>query len=72
MIPTIHTQDLAKITKFIVDTKPEVHYMFAIDNTKDRKQISIVKAISDGIGTGLIESVNYKSLPWEKFLGINV
>lgn len=72
LIPTIHVKDLAKIVKFLVDSKPETKYLFGIDNTKDRKQISIVKAISDGIGTGLVESVKSSGMDWEEFLSINV
>ncbi|OMJ68431.1 hypothetical protein SteCoe_34122 [Stentor coeruleus] len=72
LIPTIHVKDLAKITKFVVDTKPENHYIFAIDNTKDRRQVAIVQAISSGIGTGNIKKSKGKNLEWEQYLSINV
>lgn len=72
LIPTIHVRDLAKIIKFVVDTKPETHYIFGIDNTKDRRQVSIVQSISNGIGTGLIKSIVPQGKPWEQFLSIHV
>ena len=72
LIPTIHVRDLAKITKYVVDSKPETHYIFGIDNTKDRRQVSIIRAISEGIGTGLVEAVKPSGLHWEEFLSVNV
>ena len=74
LIPTIHVKDLARITKFIVDTKPETKFLFAVDNTplNERKQISIIKAISNGIGTGEICSAEVKNESWELYLSINL
>ena len=57
LLPTIHVKDLAKATKYISEAKPESPYIFAVDNTQDRQQKSIVKGISSGIGTGEIEQV---------------
>jgi len=74
LIPTIHVKDLARIIKFVVDTKPESKYVFAVDNTplSERKQISIIKAISNGIGTGEVCSVEPKNESWELYLSIDL
>lgn len=74
LVPTIHVKDLARITKFIVDTKPESKYIFAVDNTplNKRKQIDIIQAISAGIGTGEIVSSPSKNEHWEMFLSIDL
>jgi adenylate kinase len=72
LVPTIHVKDLAKITKFVVDSKPEPKYIFAVDNTKDRKQLTIVQAISSGIGTGEVEASKPTGAVWELYLSINI
>ena len=59
-IPTIHVVDLARLVKKVYDTKPEHKYIFAIDNTEDRRQKSLIQAISSGIGTGKVESREYQ------------
>ena len=59
-LPTIHVVDLVRLVKKIYETKPEKPYIFAIDNTEDRKQKSLIQAISSGIGTGKIESKEYQ------------
>lgn len=56
MIPTIHVKDLAKIVKLVIDKKPEQKYIFAVDQTADRRMKSIVSSISRGIGTGITHS----------------
>lgn len=74
-IPTIHIKDLAKITKFVIDSKSEAKYIFAIDKTKDASQKSIIKAISTGIGTGDIGEVSQYTeeySEWYQELSINV
>ena len=57
-LPTIHVVDLVRLVKKLYETKPEHKYVFAIDNTEDRRQKSIIQAISSGIGTGKIETKN--------------
>ncbi|CAI2386648.1 unnamed protein product [Moneuplotes crassus] len=59
-IPTIHVVDLARLVRKVYETKPEHQYIFAIDNTEDRRQKSIIQAISSGIGTGKTESKEYQ------------
>lgn len=57
LIPTIHVQDLAKFVIKVAENPPENSYCFAIDNSKDRTQKAVVQAISNGIGSKLVESV---------------
>lgn len=59
-IPTIHAVDLVRLVKKVYEVKPEQQYIFAIDNTEDRRQKSLIQAISKGIGTGKIESKDYQ------------
>lgn len=74
-VPTIHVTDLCRAVKFIVESKPETHYIVAIDNTSDRTQMSIVRGISEGIGTGAVESVPYSDVAsedWAQMLTLNL
>jgi len=57
-VPTIHVKDLARMIKKISETPPEQHYIFGIDNTRKPTQKKLIQAISDGIGTGLVESID--------------
>ena len=57
-VPTIHVKDLARMVKKIFESPPEQQYIFGIDNTKRPTQKKLIQAISDGIGTGLAESVD--------------
>ena len=56
-MPSIHVTDLARIVKKIYEAKPEKKYILAIDGNKKPMQKRLIAAISDGIGTGLIESI---------------
>ena len=61
-VPTIHVKDLARMVKKVYESKPvlpDKQYIFAIDNTRKPSQKRIISAISNGIGTGLLESVDY-------------
>ena len=58
-MPTIHVTDLARMVKKVYESKPEKQYIFAIDNTRRPTQKKLIQAISSGIGTGLIESLDY-------------
>lgn len=40
-------------------TLPDKQYIFAVDNTRKSTQKRLISAISNGIGTGLLESVDY-------------
>jgi adenylate kinase len=57
-LPTIHVTDLARMVKKIYESKPERKYIFAIDNNKKPTQKKLITAISNGIGTGLVESID--------------
>ena len=46
------------MVKKIYETKPERKYIFAIDNNKKPTQKKLITAISNGIGTGLVESID--------------
>jgi adenylate kinase len=57
-LPTIHVTDLARMVKTIYEKKPNQKYIFAIDNNKKPRQKKLVSSISNGIGTGLVESID--------------
>lgn len=57
-LPTIHVKDLAGMVKQVYEKKPERKYIFAVDNNKKPTQKRIINSISQGIGTGLVESVD--------------
>ena len=57
-MPTVHVTDLARMVKKIYETKPERKYIFGIDTTKKPSQKRLISAISNGIGTGLIEETD--------------
>jgi adenylate kinase len=57
-VPTIHVTDLARMVKKIYETKPEKSYIFGVDNTKRPRQKKLIAALSNGVGTGLIESID--------------
>lgn len=63
LVPTIHVDDLAKLVFKVADSPPENPYIFAIDNTKDRRQKNIMQSISNFVGTsktaGIEEVDNY-------------
>ena len=87
LVPTIHVTDLARMVKKIFESPPERQYIFGIDNTKKPTQKKLIQAISDGIGTGLVESIDIPvkfnpvlpnqtplqlHLDWRKFLMLNI
>lgn len=62
LVPTVHVKDLARMVKKVYETKPPLpdkQYIFAIDNTRKPTQKRLIASISNGIGTGLLESVDY-------------
>lgn len=74
-VPTIHVRDLAKAVKHVILTKPSVHYLFAVDSSPSQLQKDIIKAISNGVGTGLTEHIDFGSVKdhqWAKSLNLNV
>ena len=87
LVPTIHVTDLARMVKKIYESKPERQYIFGIDNTKNPTQKQLVQAISNGIGTGLVQEADIPlnfakvhpnktplqlDLDWRKFLLLNI
>ena len=75
-IPTIHVRDLARVTKKIVDDDISKDYIFAVDRTKRPTQKRLVKAISKGVGTGLVQHQDTDeisdSIIWKDFLSMNL
>lgn len=59
LVPTVHVKDLARMVKKVFETKPEKYYIFAVDNTRRPYQKRLISAISNGIGAGLIEAIDY-------------
>jgi adenylate kinase len=62
IVPTIHVKDLARMVKKVYESKPPLpdkQYIFAVDNTRKSNQKRLIASISNGIGTGLLESVDY-------------
>ena len=50
-LPTIHIIDLVKIIKQVIKIKPNEHYIFACDNTKNPSMKNIISSISKGVGS---------------------
>lgn len=63
-IPTIHLKDLVKFVIKLAESPPEEGspYLLAFDLTVDKTQKSLITAISRGIGSGEVFSVNSSSL----------
>ena len=55
-MPTIHILDLVKMIIKVSETPPEGNYIFAIDNTQNKSQKSIIEGIAKGVGSGWIDS----------------
>lgn len=62
-IPMIHIEDLAEFVKKTVERPPNIHYIFAIDYNKKPTQKNIIKAISNGVGTGKVRELNLEKMP---------
>lgn len=75
------------MVKKVYESKPERQYIFGIDTTKKPSQKRLISAISNGIGTGLIEQTDIPphfakvhpnktplqlDLDWRKFLLLNI
>jgi len=56
LIPTIHVIDLARIVRRVVKDKIIKPYIFAVDRTPKPTAKRLMKAISEGVGSGAIES----------------
>ena len=64
-VPMIHVRDLARAVKHVIQTKPSVHYLFAVDSSPSQLQKDINKGISEGVVTGLIKNVEFKEFETE-------
>jgi nucleoside-diphosphate-sugar epimerase len=75
-VPTIHVRDLARMTKKIIDDEVQKDYIFAVDKTKRPTQKRIIKSISKGVGTGLVQKLESDeiadSIIWKDFLSVNL
>ena len=63
ILPTIYVVDVARMVKKIFEGKPEKQYIVGIDTTRKCTQKKLINAISNGIGTGLCESVDFYEGP---------
>ena len=77
LVPTIHIIDLARLVRRIVIEDPkEYPYIFAIDKTRRPSHKRLVQAISKGMGTDQVASVDEASVEdkqgWKQFLTINL
>ncbi|EGR27078.1 hypothetical protein IMG5_201950 [Ichthyophthirius multifiliis] len=67
-IPSIHVKDLATFAQKLTEKQPNQSYIFAIDHNQKPTQLSLVKAISKGLGTGLVKNIGYEeALQYENF-----
>ena len=55
-IPTVHVADLITYVEKIIEKKPDLPYLLALDHNPKPTQKKIIEAISKGIGTGFVES----------------
>lgn len=55
-IPTIHIKDLVNGIKRIIEKKPPIKYIFAVDKTRNKSLKNIMKSISKSVGNSLIEN----------------
>lgn len=75
IIPTIHVKDLSNLIKRISLVKPTYHYCFAIDQSVNQTQASIIESISKGVGTGEVHNIELDDViyeDWAEFLNISV
>lgn len=75
IIPTIHVKDLSNMVKRIAVLTPPHHYSFAIDQSLNQTQSSLVKAISESISTGETHSIELDDVvyeDWSEFLTLNI
>ncbi|EDV29925.1 uncharacterized protein TRIADDRAFT_18926 [Trichoplax adhaerens] len=72
VIPTIHVKDLTSIVLNVIDRKPKIRYLVAVDNSNNNLK-EIVKSISYYLGTGKVNYISKEdallneSLPQNEF-----
>ncbi|XP_013392761.1 adenylate kinase 7 [Lingula anatina] len=57
VVPTIHIKDLAGVIQNVVDSRPKVRYIVAVDDSQTTLE-EIVKAVSINLGTGKIKHIS--------------
>lgn len=66
-VPTIHVRDLARAVKHVIQIKPSSKYLFAVDSSPSQMQKDIIKAISDGVGTGKVKNIDLEGVKKKKW-----
>ena len=62
-VPIIHMKDLVKLVIKVSENPPEnPPYLLAFDENPDRSQKTLIKSISEGVGSGKIKSMNSSEL----------
>lgn len=56
-IPMVHIQDLITYIEKVIEKKPDLPYILALDHNPKPTQKGIISAISQGIGTGKVKSL---------------
>ena len=56
-IPMVHLYDLVTYIQKIIEKKPAIPYILALDQNQKPTQKKIIESISKGIGTGKIASI---------------
>lgn len=55
-IPTIHIKDLVGCIKRIIERKPAIKYILAVDKTKNKSLKNIMKSLSKCVGNSQVEN----------------
>ena len=53
----VHIQDLITYIEKVIEKKPDLPYILALDHNPKPTQKGIISAISQGIGTGKVKSL---------------
>jgi len=62
-VPTIHVNDVARLVKKVITTKPSKQYLIAVDKTnynteggkENSKLYNLIKSISKNVGSGDVQ-----------------
>lgn len=71
LIPTIHILDLVNCVKRIIEKKPALKYIFAVDRTKNKSLKNIMKSISKCVGSTQVENIDLGKEKSENFPNFN-
>lgn len=81
IVPTVHVKDVVRCVAKVCAVKPENHYILAVDGTCIKNGVStgtqreLVKAISQGMGTGKIRDVDPQDVAcedWAKWMQLDI